>query len=752
MNHPSRLIVAVLIGLVTPVSVALGQTCDQLKAEIANLQQTLANEQSALDNCNNHLGTCTPGQISGIQQSIQMAQQEIDADQAQLITACPPLPPPNFDHVALQGIEVVQAIQDMASSVTLIAGKTTWVRVYLGKTNGTRTLTATLQAKRGSTTVNLNSAAPITVDAAESLTTRRQNWNKSLNFAVPAAMMSSGMTIFTVGTLTDTSSTQKRIICDDCGMPTQVSFSNMPPLFIRVVSLTYPFQSSPTAPSITVSPRNIDVTLLQSWLGRAYPVARIALSQTTTSSNDTTGIVVTPTEITGTFTCGQVNAQLSAMKAIDLVAGTDERTHYLALVSNQGFAMRGCSPSTTVASGPSGAPGGPGKVPVNVTGDTDASFADWYGGHELAHTFLRDHAGFCNGNDDPMNGKIDPSFPYPNGQISDGTEKSFTGLDVGDTANGIAPAVLWGATTFDIMTYCNQPDWPSAYTYQGIRDRLLIENPGFNLHGQIRQPLTRPMLVGPLVHVVATLNLTKRTGSINYVMPVTRALPSSAPSSRAELVVRNAAEKELFRQSVAIQEMTDTQDGEDRLALIDATIPFREDMAQIQLELDGVVVARYINEQTTPPAVSGVKLTRQSDAEGPIITWNALPASAGKVTFTVQAPGDDNSFVTIAVGLAEPKVTLSTDQAKASILRVTANNGFRNSPPVVIHLCPQLIGRVAKLESEVQNFQEALDNGEIPPPPRTPQRIAKFEAQLRKLERDLAVAEAQLLRCQAQNP
>jgi hypothetical protein len=52
---------------------ALALTCDELKAEIARLQQTLANEQSALANCNNHPGSCTPGQISGIQQAIQIA-------------------------------------------------------------------------------------------------------------------------------------------------------------------------------------------------------------------------------------------------------------------------------------------------------------------------------------------------------------------------------------------------------------------------------------------------------------------------------------------------------------------------------------------------------------------------------------------------------------------------------------------------------------------------------------------------------
>jgi len=162
---------------------------------------------------------------------------------------CQPPPPPNFDHVSLEGIEVIQSIQDTANSVSLVAGKTTWVRVYLGKSNGSRTLTGVLRAKRGGATLNLNAVVPIVVDASENLAARRKNWNKSLNFAVPATMTGSGTTIFTVDTLTDMSCTSrtmictnyipKKIICSNCGTPTQVSFSNMPPLIVHVIGLTY---------------------------------------------------------------------------------------------------------------------------------------------------------------------------------------------------------------------------------------------------------------------------------------------------------------------------------------------------------------------------------------------------------------------------------------------------------------------------------------------------------------------------------
>jgi hypothetical protein len=276
--------------------------------------------------------------------------------------------------VSLQGVEVVQAVQDMSGSVPLIAGKMTWVRVYLDKNNGTRPLTASLKAQRGTTMLSLNPVAPITVDATENLTLRRQIFSKSLNFAVPATMIGSGTTIFTLATPTDMSSQHKTIICDNCGNPAQVSFSNMPPLVVRLIGLTYRFSPTPGAPQQTATPRPIDFTLLQSWLGRAYPVSQVISSQTTAPVNFKPNF-----DGTTTADCTNADAQLSAIRAVDMAQpGADNRTHYLGLVSNQGGFMRGCSSSTpaaadptATASGPSGAPGGPGIRPAQTETPTE---------------------------------------------------------------------------------------------------------------------------------------------------------------------------------------------------------------------------------------------------------------------------------------------------------------------------------------------------------------------------------------------
>src|SRR5207249_1529795 len=95
---------------------------------------------------------------------------------------------------------------------------------------------------------------------------------------------------------------------------------------------------------------------------------------------------------------------------------------------------------------------------------TDQSYGDWYGGHELGHTYGRSHPGFC-----PGNSKDDDNYPFPNGMI--GNPNDYFGFDVGDAANSIAPQVYDPSVWTDMMTYCpNQ--WISPYTFMGLLDNL----------------------------------------------------------------------------------------------------------------------------------------------------------------------------------------------------------------------------------------------------------------------------------------
>jgi len=665
--------------LVAPSSVS-AQTCAQLRNEIANLTQALANDERALANCTSHLGTCTLGQTQSWERAIMLVEQEIAADRLRLATVCGP---PQIAHLSLDGMEVTQAIQDMSNSVTLIAGKTTWVRVYLGTTGSARAVTARLEATRtGGGTTTISPSAHVTVDPSNTLEARRRDWTKTLNFQLPASVIAAGTVTFRLVSVANVGTGTVTISCVTCANTTLVHFLSQPPLVVRAVGLTYQFGT----PSQSAAPSALDFALLRSWLGRAYPVASVTYSQTSTASTST-----------WPFDCTQADAQLAAIRASDISAGTDARTHYFGLVSNQGGYMRGCAngiPTTpdpaTTASGPTG-PTASGIRPINVTGDTDGSFGDWYGGHELGHTYGRFHPGFCNGNS-----ADDPAFPYPSGQIGSGIATSYVGLDTGDRAHSIPLAVLWPTSSFDIMTYCNQPQWLSAYSYEGVRRRLLDENPGFHVMGVLAEAGVPPQ-AGPMVHVTATVNLTRGTGAIAYVTPVERAAQQPSVGERAALVVRDAAGRELSRTPVALRETTDIPEGEDKTALVDAAVPFDPVMAEIDLVVDDRVLAQYRNVATPPSAPSDLRLgtaanapsdTAAPTAAGRTLTWAPAVNANGTVTYTVQISNDGNAWSTIAVGLTEPKVTLGPEHAGAKMARVIASSGFRSAPPVVIQLNP----------------------------------------------------------------
>jgi hypothetical protein len=66
--------------------------------------------------------------------------------------------------------------------------------------------------------------------------------------------------------------------------------------------------------------------------------------------------------------------------------------------------------------------------------------------------------------------------------------------------------------------------------------------------------------------------------------------------------------------------------------------------------------------------------------------------------------------------------------------------------------CQALADGVDDLAQQIQDLIDALDSGEIPPPPRTPAKIAAVRAQIAKMQVRLRALELQLTKCQQLNP
>jgi hypothetical protein len=169
--------------------------------------------------------------------------------------------------------------------------------------------------------------------------------------------------------------------------------------------------------------------------------------------------------------------QLAAVRAKDIAAGTDPRTHYYGIVSDAsaGLFFRGAAKAvppnpdpSVVAVGPTGDP----RQYPTLNWDRDPSYGDWYGTHELSHTFGRFHPGFC------RQDASDPSFPYPDGRIGDAAHGDMIGLDVGDASLNLPMVALSNESAHDIMTYCSD-QWMSSYSYEAVLARLRLEDTQF---------------------------------------------------------------------------------------------------------------------------------------------------------------------------------------------------------------------------------------------------------------------------------
>ena len=576
--------------------------------------------------------------------------------------------------VFLDALEVTQEVQDLAHSVPLIAGKPTIVRAYLRYAPGPVEVRGELRMARSQfgPWQTVASLGPAQLDPSRSggslaeLRSRRANLDFSLNFRVPANLTTAGTLWLRMapGPVWRTTGTP---LASLAWLPVRtVTFRQAVPLRMRLVRLRYTMGTPP----VTHEPRAIDVALIESWLRRAYPIAQLQLT--------TTAATATPAP---PFHASLINAQLIALRAVDVgTPGTDARTHYYGMVADSGFFMQGLAsgiPQTpdpaTVASGPTG--------PSAFPWDDDGSYGDWYGGHELGHTLGRFHAEFCGA-------PLGAPYPFANGQLSDADE-AFVGIDVGDPAVGLPMRVMGGIDCHDVMSYCDD-QWLSSFTYGEVYTRLVAEDalPA----GATGGPAAATMLTGaegarPLgMRLIAALNLTRTSGSITAVLPT--AGGGDAPARGAEpyettVRILDANGAILDERPVPFQRSVREDPDEDVTGVVDVVLPTPEGAASIELLVDGQVVDSYPVGGEPAPVGELVRADREAAGPGGTpggtleLRW-AVPEAPPGQRYIVQVSDDTGAtWQTVAVGLAEPAVTLTSDDLKGDevTVRILATTG-----------------------------------------------------------------------------
>ncbi|WP_226575473.1 hypothetical protein [Acuticoccus sediminis] len=388
------------------------------------------------------------------------------------------------DIAIIEGVEIAQVVQSLDNDVPLIAGKTTIVRIYVDPQSFTAPaiVTGEIAWRRGTggwsflPAMNRVDVGPA---VASDLHDRRHDAAASLNFKLPADAVREGDLSIRLNRLmvpggADVPFDGLGPTADLPGVETAlaVSFRGAPVLRIRAVGLRYRSVRDATV----ITPDATHFAHLRSFLVRTYPTAEVEWSQIVVDGDN-----LVP-QVAGGFPAFQsnlVNAQLLAIRAREVASGRDPRTHYYGLVDFEGGSsfMRGAAiyDEMTEVFGPVAC--GPCGVPSFWVWDTDPTFADWYGCHELSHTFQRRHPGFPPANQPPD--PLEKTWPYPGGFITDNSvaeqRKHHVGFDVGDPDLGLPMAALPGSVWHDVMTYADR-QWMSAYTFNAILDQLLHED------------------------------------------------------------------------------------------------------------------------------------------------------------------------------------------------------------------------------------------------------------------------------------
>ena len=549
----------------------------------------------------------------------------------------------------LAPVEIVQTVQSPYNPTPMIAGgpngtKRTIARVQLTAT-GTATaitgvsgrLTATrLDGSRPGGPLAVDSLNTISVEPGQSLQSARAALDTSLNFELPPEWVTEGRLHLQLERLKIEGAQTVRpcVNCDNFGgIQSAVTFHRVPPL--RVFLISVPYTGEINGVSQTISPRQKDVDFLASWLRRAYPASDVQITQ-----------AQFPLQARLPGDCHDLNDDISTWAS---TMGQPAETRFYGIVSDAGGFMRGCADiGGTVASGPSGS--------NNWGWDNDGTYNDWYGGHELAHTFNRLHPdGGCKDSDD------DDGFPYSGGLIG-GPQGDNIGVDVGDaTLNPVAPFAVnnWLANWHDVMTYCEN-QWLSSYTYNGIlRDLCGSDKPNCPNH-QALTKARRAKKGGPRLAINGTMNLENGGVDLQPMAALKGLTLTERPKKSAyaiELV--GAGGKTIASYPFEPKEISDLPEGQ-RLASVKEIVPFKAKAARIEIVKGNRTIASRDVSDHAPTvklrALKGKQLT------APVkLRWSSRDADGDKRTSTVQYAADGKHYETLAAGLKKGKLKVDPD-------------------------------------------------------------------------------------------
>lgn len=448
-------------------------------------------------------------------------------------------------NLAIEKIEIVQTIQSASNDVPLIAGKLTYVRVYLSadsSISGLR-IVGELSAKDGSGNVfdAIPSIEHTQLEPGLALHQQRLNWSKSLNFLLPEDFwnhMQYTTIDFELTKASGISPDGELVNFDKIegkGKTIRVDFEKDPEMQCRIVIFRY----EDTDNQNLLLPTKGEVEAIQHHVENIFPVASVNWSSVIISPPDEFRALESvsrnneDTEEQTTRALVKLFNHLQVIRDQDILHGRDSRTLYLGLLSDPGGRLGGAAMDSPQFAAPH-------TVAITST-DSDGQL----GAHEIAHALGCRHPGIPDlklhgryiGQRKETDSANDSVHGYLSEKLEPFSDEIHLGLDARYGTN--TPAILPHDQWFDLMTY-RHPQWISATTYSNLHHRLQDSRDSdyFEIKNS-RYPQDLNKLTSNRSEwswtIIGEYDLRHKTGRIHYLGPTRYQTPTPQSIDKVEL-------------------------------------------------------------------------------------------------------------------------------------------------------------------------------------------------------------------------
>jgi hypothetical protein len=600
-------------------------------------------------------------------------------------------------------VEVVQAVQDLKNSVRLVEEKPTFVRFYAHSAKGNYPVSARLTVEgpdKGAYLYPINPGGKVMVRP----TYLRDALDHAFLFEVPSELLHGDDVSFKAevnpspfGPIAESDHVFERDSDDYRGIDNnsveaRVAFESVPPFHLILYAVEW--GGAPLH-----KPGEFHQDMLESWLRRTYPISSMRVIRRSYDYSEQHGPGKPINKV--------VNGDLATKRDWDVnnrwfsMNGIPTTARYYGMVYDgggpagfmQGLAM---GIPSFIASGPTG----DGSFPW----DTDGSYGDWYGAHELGHTWKRYHAEYCgavakgkrclgggrdgescSGGADCPGGtctlRYPPDYvpyPYANGNISGAPsgDEAFYGFDALTHA-------LYGPAWKDLMTYCSLI-WVSDFTYEGLMDRMQLEGSG---GGAAAAGATSDRLL-----VVGSIDPATNVAQLQplFILPNAAEVQPRVPGPYA-IVLRNTAGAELARypftpSAAQADPAPNGAAGElDTVLFVDELVPYVAGTDRVDIEGSGGTVLATVRAGSNAPSVRVLSPNGGEVLGGTTIpvSWTGSDLDGDPLTFNVQYSRDNgSSWEMVAQNLTGTSVELDASNFPAGSqarIRVWASDGIHTA-------------------------------------------------------------------------